>query len=135
MATGMLTKQIMFASSVLWFSTVIVVQLSIIFFYDRIFGVNSTFKWACNTLAAMITLFWVSGLSSMIFCCVPVSRSWGSEEAGTCLPYKPYCASVGVLHVFFDFAILALPLPMIWNLQLGLRNKIILSGVLCLGLV
>lgn len=124
----------MFANSVLWFSTVIVVQLSVISFYVRIFGVSSIFKSTCYILIGMITMFWLSGFFSLIFSCIPISRSWNSSESGTCLPYQPYCVSVGVLHVFFDLAIVALPMPMIWQLQADRRTKIILSGLLCLGL-
>ncbi|KAG6362256.1 hypothetical protein INS49_010486 [Diaporthe citri] len=127
--------KIMFANSVLWFSTVIVVQLSIIFFYMRIFGVSIIFKWVCYILIAMITMFWVSGFFSLIFSCTPISRSWNSSETGTCLPYQPYCVSVGVLHVLFDLAIVALPMPMIWHLRADCRTKIVLSGLLCLGLM
>lgn len=125
----------MFANSVLWFSAVIVVQLSIIFFYIRVFGVSTNFKPTCHGLIAMITLFWVSGFFSLIFNCTPISRSWDSSESGTCLPYGPYCASVGVLHVFFDLAIVALPLPVIWRLKMDRRTKLMLSGLLCLGLM
>lgn len=125
----------MFANSVLWFSTVIVVQVSVIFFYIRVFGVSTMFKSACYGLITMITLFWVSGFFSLIFSCTPISRSWDISESGTCLPYRPYCASVGVLHVLFDLAIVALPMPMIWHLQVNRRIKIILSGLLGLGLV
>lgn len=125
----------MFVNSVLWFSTVIVVQLSVIFFYIRVFGVSTAFKRTCDVLVATITLFWAAGFFSLIFSCTPISRSWNSSESGTCLPYRPYCASVGILHVFFDLAIVALPLPMIWQLQVNRRTKLILSALLCLGLM
>lgn len=125
----------MFVNSILWFSTVIVVQLSIIFFYKRIFWVSSTFKKTCYILVGMITIFWASGFFTLIFRCTPVSKSWDRSKPGTCLPYKPYCVSVGLVHVFFDFAIMILPMPIIWQLKLRIRTKIILSTLLCLDLV
>ncbi|KAH6666341.1 hypothetical protein B0J14DRAFT_604668 [Halenospora varia] len=119
----------------LWVVAVSVVQLSILFFYIRLFGVNDIFRWACYIFVFMITAFGIAGFFSEVFSCTPVSHSWDPLGPGTCVEAKPYCSSIGIIHVIFDFGIVILPMPLIWKLQLAFRSKVILSFLLCLGLV
>lgn len=131
------TNKIIFANFTIWVVTVTIVQLSILFFYLRIFGVSRTFRLSCYTVVGLVGGFGLAGLFSEIFSCVPVNKSWDvtGTVQGHCVESKPYCASIGIIHVFFDLAIVILPMPMIWHLKTAHKNKLILSGLLCLGLV
>ncbi|KAI0508624.1 hypothetical protein F5B22DRAFT_659196 [Xylaria bambusicola] len=119
----------------LWVVTVSLVQLSILFFYIRIFGIHKLFRRLCWANIILISAFGLAGLLSEIFHCIPVSKSWNPMEAGTCVDGKSYCASIGVIHLFFDLSIVLLPMPLIWNLRVTTRSKFVLSVVLALGLV
>ncbi|KAH8656277.1 hypothetical protein BGZ61DRAFT_466937 [Ilyonectria robusta] len=66
-----------------------------------------------------------------IFACTPVSAFWTGE--GTCIDNLPawYVNATG--NIITDLIVLILPLPVIKNLNLASRQKIILLGVFCLG--
>jgi hypothetical protein len=115
--------------------TVTVVQLCILFFYLRIFGIMPVFRWLCWILIALVAAFGIAGFFSQVFSCTPVSKAWNPMQKGHCIESKPYCTSIGLIHVVFDFAIVILPMPWIWKLQIALRSKIVLSVLVCLGIV
>ncbi|KAF2246840.1 hypothetical protein BU26DRAFT_567180 [Trematosphaeria pertusa] len=127
--------KILFVNFSLWIVVVSVVQLSIMFFYIRIFGIVDTFRWACYVLVALITGLGIAGFFGQIFFCVPVSKQWNPTEQGHCIALKPWCSSISLMHVILDFGIVILPMPLIWKLKVSTRSKVILSVLLCLGLI
>lgn len=68
-----------------------------------------------------------------IFSCYPVEKSWDSSIPGYCINYGTVTLVIGILNVIFDFAILGLPMPMLWKLRMSTRRKIWLSGVFAIG--
>ncbi|RWA09819.1 hypothetical protein EKO27_g5295 [Xylaria grammica] len=127
--------KIILANFSLWVVTVSVVQLSILFFYIRIFSINKVFAWLSYVMVVLVTTFAIAGLFSEIFSCVPVSKSWDPTVNGTCVDGKSYCSAIGIIHVVFDLAIVTIPLPFIWRLKIAKGKKVVLSVLLCLGLV
>ncbi|KAI1653948.1 hypothetical protein F4813DRAFT_372587 [Daldinia decipiens] len=127
--------KIVLANFSLWIVTVTIVQLSILSFYVRIFGVNAAFRRICYVFIALIAAFGIAGFFSEVFSCLPVSKTWNPSEPGHCVSSKPYCTSIGLIHCLFDLAILVLPLPLIWNLQVATRSKFVISILLTLGLI
>ncbi|KAF2789631.1 hypothetical protein K505DRAFT_284036 [Melanomma pulvis-pyrius CBS 109.77] len=127
--------KIIMVNFLLWVVTVSVVQLSILFFYIRLFGVIEIFRWICYVFIFLITAFGIAGFFSQLFSCSPVSKSWEPMKPGTCVEGDPYCSAIGIIHVLFDFGIVFLPMPLIWKLKVAMRSKMILSLLLCLGLV
>jgi hypothetical protein len=123
------------ANFLLWVVTVSVVQLSILFFYVRLFGVVDSFRYICYVFIALITMFGIAGFFSQLFSCVPVSKSWSPATPGTCVKSDPYCSAIGIIHVIFDLGIVILPLPLVWNLHLAWQSKAVLTVLICLGLV
>ena len=47
-------------------------------------------------------------------------------------PNASYKAS-GVFNVLSDFAILIVPMPTVWNLQMPMRKKLLVMGVFATG--
>ena len=127
--------QIIISNFVVWAVTVSVVQLSILFFYVRIFGVKTVFRILTYGMITLITGYVVACVITEVLACIPVSKQWDPTEPGTCTNYNAYCSAIGLLHVIFDLAIVVLPMPLIWKLQTSRSNKIVLTVLLCLGLM
>ena len=47
---------------------------------------------------------------------------------------KNYLA-VGIVNMMIDFAIVGLPMPILWKLQMPVGEKVAISGILSLGLL
>jgi len=105
------------ANYVLWVSAVAATQLSILWFYTRIFGVVHVYYIACLVAMAVVGAWWISAFVSEVTACIPLSKAWTPTEPGTCIDDSAMCAAVGIIHVVFDFTVLALPLPLVWRLQ------------------
>ena len=68
-----------------------------------------------------------------IFQCVPPDKLWRMKTPGYCGSKYKYFLGTAIPEVVTDFVILAMPLPYIWNLQMKLRQKVLLSLVFILG--
>lgn len=69
-----------------------------------------------------------------IFKRFPTYKLWKMKRPGHCVSKYKYFLGTAVPEVITDFVILAMPLPYIWNLQMKLRQKLLLSIVFILGL-
>lgn len=52
-----------------------------------------------------------------------------------CIDIQSYLWGVVLSNLVIDLAILYLPLPMVWKLQLSIRQKLALTGMFLLGLL
>ena len=116
---------------------------SVLFFYRRLFvtGQRSLFDLATKLLLVLTTIWSVSFLVASVAAC-PARLTAGLP--GTTTDVATYtCAGGGpalagpfafiVSDALTDLVILAVPLPMIWRLQIDARRKVALSGVFLLG--
>jgi hypothetical protein len=64
-----------------------------------------------------------------------VSFFWDKTQPGHCIPNALVTIGMtnGVLSFIGDLVILALPIPMIWKLQIDTRRKIALNAMFLLG--
>lgn len=54
-------------------------------------------------------------------------------ETGHCFDiYAPF-QSTGIFNVISDFAILILPMPSVWKLQMSFKNKVIMTAIFGTG--
>ena len=66
--------------------------------------------------------------------CSPVAYNWDIRiPGGHCLDRKETYISVGVIDIFIDVCIFLMPIPMVWNLQLPLKNRIGLLSIFGIG--
>lgn len=67
--------------------------------------------------------------------CVPVARFWDPTVEGHCLNELAIWYVVAGINLVTDFTVCLMPLPVISHLHLPLRQKLMLGGVFCLGLL
>ncbi|KAL6714198.1 hypothetical protein ACLMJK_008693 [Lecanora helva] len=128
--------KILLAIQILYFSTAVAIKTSLILLYYRIFGVMRWFRWVLAIAWIISALYFIVDLFVAIFECKPVAYYWDfSIKGGTCINENQFYRWNGVANLLIDFMIWSLTLPVIWRLQLNVKQKLQLSCVFLLGLL
>lgn len=125
-----------FSTQVAFTFAVSLTKFSILLFYLR-FATTRRFKiWIYGTMAFVVcwTITWTF---MVIFQCIPVQSYWMPTQPGDfCLTVQNEMHLLhGASNLFSDILVLALPIPTVWKLQMPMRQKWTLIGVLTLGIV
>ena len=68
--------------------------------------------------------------------CKPIAYNWDTTiEGGSCANQTEAFEAVGILNLLTDIAIIILPMPWLWTLQLPITKKIGLTGIFGIGIV
>ncbi|KAI1157576.1 hypothetical protein F5B18DRAFT_644605 [Nemania serpens] len=134
------TSKIEFAYSTLLPLTLGFVKSSFLFFYMRIFSVDK--KSRTNILLVGLIVFvalWAVAfsLTTVFGCGIDVEAHWGSthELETHCKGSMTVVLVLCITDFLADVAIISIPIPLVWVLNLSTRNKIAISGVFLLGSV
>lgn len=113
-------------------------KLAILLQYLRIFVPNKRSKTYYFTISLIWTnlIFYVVIGFCAAFMCSPRERIWNPLVPGECrLSLAGILIAGGVINIFSDFCVLALPLASIWQLQMATKHKIGISAVFAVGLL
>lgn len=106
-------------------------KLSILFFYRRIFVV-SRLRTVLNAYI-WVVIAWVLAFGlSTIFECHPISAAWTELESDKyfkCINLIKYFNALSISDALTDLIIMILPIPVIWRMQMPLRQKIAVVAV------
>ena len=129
-------EQIVFASQLTQTLTFGFTKFTVLLLYKRIFT-GETFRKTIMIGFAVVFGWTIGFFFANLLQCWPISINWtgfGGDER--------YCIDSNIMLVahawsdtFTDVAILALPLPCIWALQMKTRHKIGVSAIFLLGLL
>ncbi|MCJ1465946.1 hypothetical protein MMC07_004565 [Pseudocyphellaria aurata] len=109
-------------------------QLSVLFFYKRVFTLRK--KWFKNTLyvlAALAVLCEIGIFFAGLLFCTPINRAWNKTVAGHCANIQVIYVTGDILNLMVDAAIVIAPIPLIWSLQTTTKEKWGLTCVFLLG--
>ncbi|KAI4276161.1 MAG: hypothetical protein L6R38_005729 [Xanthoria sp. 2 TBL-2021] len=116
------------------------VKYSILCFMYRIFPIVQFRRILKASLVFVIALT-IACVIVSIFQCIPVHKFWetlGGELApqlgGRCINVRNYFVISGSINTFTDFALLAMPIPILWRLRTGKPQKLLLTGIFTVGL-
>lgn len=124
--------QIFLANQFSYFVVCPTLKISIICFYRRIFSVPMFQK--ITMMLNCLVAAWGTGI--FLACalqCRPLKAFWDRSINGHCFNLDTFIIVNQAFNVVVDFVILFLPVPMIWRLHMGARDKIALNGVFALG--
>lgn len=106
--------------------------MSILLLFLRIL----TYHYARRATQAMIAIVVLSHLwvvATVVTTCIPLDAFWDPTVKPTyCHPQQVWWANTG-LNIATDFLIFVIPLPVIWQLQMPARQKILLLVLFALG--
>ena len=108
-------------------------KVSILLFYQRIFQIRKPFRIASWIVGFLVFGFFASNEFGLIFSFSPVEAQWKVWLPNTTIQIKQFWLATGIINVLLDVIILCLPQPLVWKLKMGWKQRILLSGVFCLG--
>jgi hypothetical protein len=125
-AKFLVVAEILYVFNLVW------TKLSILLMYYRIFHFPYFKRWAYIIGAFVVA--WVICITFLfIFICVPVQKLWYPDLPGRCINQVGTWIANAVSTIATDLAILVLPMPQVWKLQLRLSEKIALTVAFSLG--
>src|SRR5690606_17906395 len=115
----------------------------IILFFYRL-APHRSFRYTCYALLSLAVGTALGTTIFAIFACNPVDFHWNPHRYGSFHPGLPgkgvKCFDLMTMLVWFgginavtDVLTLLLPMPLVWRVQLPLRQKVVLGGIFALG--
>ncbi|RYO80748.1 hypothetical protein DL766_008045 [Monosporascus sp. MC13-8B] len=127
------TKKCGYAATIFYAPMTMFVKIALLVLIARVFGsVHKKALFGIYSLLGLIVLYYASGLIVKIRICQPVSAYWRGET-DKCLNQSAIITTDAIVSVISDLAILCLPLPLTWSLQLPFKKKLRVIGILCAG--
>ncbi|KAF5650626.1 Pth11-like integral membrane [Fusarium sp. NRRL 52700] len=128
--------KILFGYTFLYAASCAVIKISILLFYGRIFVSTEllfalSMKFGYFLSISYPIVVWVT----MGNVCRPLDHFWTqfAGTKGTCIDINTFFLALGIINMINDFYILLIPIPHIFRLQMSLRKRIGVAGILMLG--
>ena len=127
-------SQTLYTTLITYSTTIAAVRISLLLLYRRIFRTRP-FKLAVSAVGALTVAWWIAAVIVEIFQCRPVRAAWDMKArfTGHCISFQAYWYGIAASNLILDCVTLAMPLFMVWRLQMSARQKLLLSGVFLLG--
>jgi hypothetical protein len=92
-------------------------------------------QWSFIVLIALNGAFYFATFISFIAACVPRAKITDPTIPGTCIASNGSILATSVCNILSDFAILILPISVVWSLQMPLKMKMTVVVVFATGLL
>ncbi|MCJ1333056.1 hypothetical protein MMC10_009750 [Thelotrema lepadinum] len=124
--------QIYVAATLLWIASTTFVKLSILHLYLQLFKLPQ-FRKVVYAVGALTIAFFIGVVVIQFTICQPFAKNWDTTLPGTCGDSIASALANSLVDLCLDFIILFLPMPVLWQLHLPLRRKLMLSVAFGLG--
>lgn len=109
------------------------VKISVLHFYTKIFRTR-TLAYSAYAIGGVTLAYWLSTVLTAFLICRPLAFNWDKLAIkGHCGNLAAYYLSTGIVNMLVDVAIVALPLPLLWGLQMKTSRKLALTAIFSLG--
>ena len=109
------------------------VKVSVLLLYKRIFDIQQ-FRLRANVLLGIVVAWTLAAIFTQIFSAWPIAQ-WWTFGGHYNMNYGAFLLAFAAMDMVLDLIILSLPLPLIKNLHISTRRKVLLIGVLWLGVL
>ncbi|MCJ1250588.1 hypothetical protein MMC30_007816 [Trapelia coarctata] len=124
--------KITFALEWIYPTAVLLPKLSIVCLYLRIF--TSKFAQVSSyTLLVVLISTWISFVVAATVQCFPIAYAWDKSLKGQCFNQTAFYSASNVPNTVTDLAMLLLPMPTIWGLQISKFRKLGLTMIFVTG--
>ncbi|KAF2642029.1 hypothetical protein P280DRAFT_290946 [Massarina eburnea CBS 473.64] len=142
--TYVTSRQLALAIEVNYLAATSLTKISILCFYRRMTNgtIRRKFIYWVWALIAFVVAYFISFSFAILFTCTPVEGNWRLFDMAWRLHNELKCHDEGVIIVVVvvistlqDFIICALPVFLVWNLQMAKRQKVALIALFGMGLL
>lgn len=120
------------AAQVIFSCSITASRLSLLVFYYRIFPVQR-FRTVTIIIACVCICWLISFLFAVIFGCVPVQAFWDRSIDGKCIDENSFAYGITTSELVANLAMMTLPVPWLWSLNLPRSKKFALGGIFLMG--
>ena len=125
----------MLIGQLLWITSVFFIRACVLQLYIRIFCTKS-FRIACYIVHIVNAAYFVSTVLAASLICRPFAYNWDQTiPGGTCGDQKRLDVFIGVFNLLMDVAVVVLPMPVLWGLQMPMAKKLVLTGMFGMGIL
>ena len=121
-----------YISEQLYGLSVTVIKASILLFYRRLFSTVQFRTWTTVVLI-FVGVWLITNNVAAAVQCLPVQKAWEFDLPGHCVNPMTLVIGIQVPNVFLDVVILALPMPMVYRLQLSRTKRLRVAAIFLLG--
>ena len=122
-----------YAATIFYAPMAMTVKLALLLIIVRVFGsVHKKTLIGVYILIGIIVAYYVSGVFIKIFICWPIPAYWQGQTE-KCMDQSAIITADAIISVVSDLAILLLPTPLTWSLQLSRRKRLRVTGMLGAG--
>jgi len=115
---------------------VTLIKCGILCLYLRIFRINKMFVYACYGLIGFVVVWGITTLFVTIFQCTPVEAAWDKTIVGlSCFNLEHFVIGTNVPNILADAAIIAVPIPLVWKLQISMTRRLGLVALFLMAAV
>lgn len=126
--------QILISTDVTYSTTIAAIRISVLLLYRRIFDVRR-FRLATYVVGGLTIAWWLAAVMVAIFQCHPVKDAWSPLMGFTknCINFGAFWYGIAGSNLILEIVTLVMPLYLVWSLQLAPSQKLLLSGIFCIG--
>ncbi|KAK7932422.1 hypothetical protein PG985_003134 [Apiospora marii] len=123
----------LYASSIVWIPTAFFTKASLLLLTARLFSVYRRTARYIRLYVWFLLIAYTPIQFVKIFICWPIAHYWDSSLPGRCLDQPKVFLTDTALAFVTDFIILVIPIPLTWKLNMPLRKKMKVAGMLGAG--
>jgi predicted membrane channel-forming protein YqfA (hemolysin III family) len=127
------TRQSYYGSQILYVLVLVLIKISILTFYLRIFP-DDFFRLLTKIAIVFTALCGVGFSLAMILQCLPIAAVWDpSIKDAKCVNSTRFIISGTAISLLQDIIVIVLPIPQLMALHLTLRKRVALISLFALG--
>ena len=107
-------------------------KISLLVLFRRIFETRA-FKVKSLIVGGICLAWFVAAVIVNIFQCRPFDAAFNPKPTARCINVKAFYIAFVASNLVIDVILLCLPIHMVWQLQLAVRQKVALSAIFGLG--
>jgi hypothetical protein len=111
------------------------IKITLLLIFTRLFAPFRKTVLLTYFIMVLITLFYVPMLAIKICMCTPIAGFWDASLNAKCINESKLFLADTLMSVVSDTAVLALPLPAVWALNLPVKTRVRILGLLGAGVL
>ncbi|RSL47469.1 hypothetical protein CEP54_013383 [Fusarium duplospermum] len=121
--------------SILYVSSLWAIKIALVLFYKRLAAPGTKLQIIYNVALGLLVIFWTVIFFHIIFQCFPHDKRWSQDPDYQCDPHNAeinYWLTI-ILNIGTDVAIISLPISMVLQLQMKMKQKLGVAAIFALG--